>query len=490
MSLLRRGLAALLPFLAALPALLSSCGGSVDVTVNVGGAGTGPAALSVAVTGLPAGTAGDLTVTGPGGFRTTAAGSTTLPNLSPGTYTISAGGVLTGTTALTPLPPTQQIIVTGGATASVTVAYGNALPFRLVLSEVASGLAAPVHLTAPPGDPRLFVVERAGRVRILQDGSLLPTPFLDISALTTTDGERGLLSIAFDPAYASNGRFFVYYTDLAGDIAIARYQVSATDPNAADPAGSVLLSIPHPTFNNHNGGQLAFGPDGMLFIGTGDGGGAGDPGGNAQNLNVLLGKLLRIDVRNGGPYAIPPDNPFVGQASRRAEIWARGLRNPWRFSFDGSGSLYIGDVGQDQREEVDVAGAAAGGLNYGWNLLEGTLCFLASPCAIPGLTPPVLEYAHDASGGCAIVGGFVYRGSATPALRGRYLYSDLCSGFLRSFALRDGAAAELLDWKIASPGSVLSFGEDAQHEVYLLADPFTSATSGKIYRVTATAAQP
>lgn len=470
--------------------VLVACGGSSEVSVNSGsGTGTGTGtpgrgALVVSVSGLPQGTGGDLTVTGPNGFRQRVATSTTLTGLVPGTYTVVAGNVLTGSTTLSPQPVTQQVAV-GSGTSSVAVTYSAAAAFALALREVVTGLAAPVHLTAPPNDSRLFVVERAGRVRIVQNGALLPTPFLDISALTTADGERGLLSMDFDPGYAANGRFYLYYTDLGGNIVIARYQVSAADPNLAGTTGAIVLTIPHPDFNNHNGGLLAFGPDGMLYLGVGDGGGEGDPSGHAQDPGTLLGKLLRIDVSNSGaqPYAIPPGNPFVGQAGRRGEIWATGLRNPWRFAFDpAAGNLYIADVGQDQREEIDVEPAASGGLNYGWNVTEGTMCFLAASCNTQGLTLPQLEYDHGPSGGCAVIGAYVYRGNAMPALRGRYLYSDLCSGWLRSFAFRDGVT-EKLDWGIAAPGSVLSFGMDGQGELYLLADTFASGTSGKVFRI-------
>ncbi len=370
------------------------------------------------------GTGGDVTVNGPAGFRQRLATSATLSGLASGTYTVVAGNVLSASMNFIPQPATQQVTV-GNGTASATVTYGTSQPFALTLQEVASGLAFPVFLTAPANDARLFIVERSGRIRIMQGGTLLSTPFLDISALTTTDGERGLLSMAFDPAYAANGRFYVYYTDTAGNIAIARYQVSASNANIADPAATVLLTIPHPNFSNHNGGLLAFGPDGMLYLGTGDGGGTGDPAGNAQNLGSLLGKLLRIDVRSQ-PYAIPSDNPFANQAGRRGEIWASGLRNPWRFAFDRTdGTLYIADVGEAQREEIDVVASSSGGQDYGWNRIEGSACFGAPTCSTQGTTLPQLEYSHDANGGCAVVGGYVYRGNAMPALRGRYLYSDL-----------------------------------------------------------------
>lgn len=460
--------------------ILAACGGGSQVSINIGTPPGG--ALAVVITGLPSGTGGDVTVNGPAGFRQRLGSSATLPGLPSGVYTVVAVSVLSGSAAFFPQPVTQQVTV-GNGTASATVTYSTSQPFALALQEVAGGLTAPVFLTAPPNDARLFIVERAGRIRVMQGGTVLVAPFLDISSLTSTDGERGLLSMAFDPAYVANGRFYVYYTDTAGNITVARYQVSASNPNVADTAASILLTIPHPNFSNHNGGLLAFGPDGMLYLGTGDGGGGGDPAGNAQNLNALLGKLLRIDVSRGQPYAIPAGNPFAGQPGRRGEIWASGLRNPWRFAFDGpEGTLYIADVGQDRREEIDVVASATGGQNYGWNRTEGTACFGAPTCDMQGITQPQLDYGHDANGGCAVVGGYVYRGSAMPPLRGRYLYSDLCSGWLRSFDFRD-AAAEQIDWGITIPGSVLSFGEDAQGEVYVMADPFTSSGSGKVYRV-------
>ena len=351
-------------------------------------------------------------------------------------------------------------------------------PLALTLQPVVSGLASPVHLTAPEGDPRLFIVERAGRIRIVQGGTLLPAPFLDISDRTTTDGERGLLSMAFHPQYAANGYFFVYYTDTSGDIAIDRFSVQQANPNAADAlSGMRVLSVPHPTFSNHNGGLIGFGPDGLLYIGTGDGGGTGDPGGNAQNQNSLLGKLLRIDVDSAvQPYAVPSSNPFAGQAGKRGEIWAYGLRNPWRFAFD-TGLLYLADVGQDRREEVDVASIGLGGSNYGWNVMEGTLCYPGDPCDKQGLTQPLLEYDHGGSNVCSIIGGHVYRGSAIPELQGRYLYSDLCAGWLKSFVYRNGAAAEQTDWAVPDVSPIYSLGEDAQKEQYLLSG------NGGVYRI-------
>ena len=348
-------------------------------------------------------------------------------------------------------------------------------PLLLAARQVASGLDSPVFLTAPAGDRRQFIVERAGRIRIVQNGALLALPFLDVSARVSVAGEGGLLSMAFDPQFAANGQFFIYYTDRAGDIVVERRRVSST-PNLADPTVALaIIRIAHPGFSNHYGGLVAFGPDGYLYLGTGDGGGAGDPAGNAQNLSSLLGKLLRLDVKNataGAPYAIPPGNPFAGQTGRCAEIWASGLRNPWRFAFDGGngGNLAIADVGQASREEVNLSEVTRGGLNYGWNIREGTLCYNAASCADAGLTAPAFEYDHAA--GCSITGGYFYRGTAIPELAGHYFYSDFCRGFLKSAVVAGtGAGAsvrEQVDWDIGKLGGIVSFGRDADGELYLI----------------------
>lgn len=464
----------------ALMALLAACGGGGGSGSSGSGApSTG--SLAVSVSGLPAGLNAAVAVSGPGGYSQTVLATQTAGNLTPGTYTVAALDVLSGSAVYSPRPGTQTIAVSAGNTATASVSYTGPGAFGLVLQEAVSGLSAPLFLTAPEGDPRLFIVEQAGTIRIVQNGTLLATPFLDISARVTAGGESGLLSVAFDPQYAANGFFFIYFTDLNGDIAIERFKVSAADPNLADPAPLRVLTIAHRDFANHNGGLVSFGTDGFLYIGTGDGGGGGDTLGNGQNLNALLGKLLRIDVSNssaGQPYAIPPLNPFAGQAGRRGEIWAYGLRNPWRYAFDAATDLlYIADVGQARIEEVNVAAAATAGINYGWNITEGSLCYPGDPCDRQGLTPPVLEYAHDASGGCSITGGRVYRGSAIPELRGRYFYSDFCSGWLRSFVYANGIAAEQVDWNITNVGQIFSFGEDAQHELYLL------ASTGKAYKI-------
>ncbi|MES2262896.1 MAG: PQQ-dependent sugar dehydrogenase [Pseudomonadota bacterium] len=398
----------------------------------------------------------------------------TLLKLVPCSLLLAAcggGGGSGGTGGTGTVPP----VVMPPVTPPVTLALG--------VQQVADGLDQPLYLTAPAGDTRQFIVERGGRIRILSGGALLTRPFLDIGAQVGTAGERGLLSLAFDPKYAQNGTFFIYYVDLNGDIAIDRMRVSP-NPDVADATSATrLLTIPHREFNNHNGGQLAFGPDGYLYAGTGDGGGAGDPPGNAQNLNVLLGKILRLDVGAAAPslnYAIPADNPYVNQAGRRAEIWASGVRNPWRFSFDMTEKLlYIADVGQDQREEVDIAPASRGGANYGWKTMEGTACYNATSCDRTGLTLPQFEYLHgnDNVNGCSITGGFVYRGAVLPELAGHYFYSDYCAGFLKSFAYRDGAVTAAQTWNIGAVGKVLSFGQDGNGELYMLSD------SGKVYRI-------
>jgi glucose/arabinose dehydrogenase len=350
--------------------------------------------------------------------------------------------------------------------------------------------AFPLYVTSPPADSqRLFVVQQGGRVMVRHNDSGITRTFLDLQGQISSGGERGLLSLAFHPDYATNGRFYVYFTNPAGDLRIVRYTVSATDPDSADEAtADTVLEVPHPGQSNHNGGQLQFGPDGMLYIGTGDGGGDGDPNGNGQNPHALLAKLLRVDVNGASGYAIPADNPFADGVSGAPEVWAGGLRNPWRFSFDRStGDLYIGDVGQNNWEEVDVASATSGrgrGLNYGWNRMEGTHCYPSDPsdaCPKTGLVQPVTEYIH-ANGACAITGGYVYRGAAVPALRGYYLYADYCAGFVRAFKYTGSGIGSPLDLTQAiSPGSLISsFGQDAKGDVYIM------TLNGRVYRIVGT----
>jgi glucose/arabinose dehydrogenase len=302
----------------------------------------------------------------------------------------------------------------------------------------------------------------------VKDGVLLTAPFLDLTSRISTGGERGLLGLAFDPDYATSARFIVHFTDPAGNTTLSRFQASA-NPDVADPASELVIVAADQPFANHNGGQIAFGPDGFLYVGLGDGGGSGDPDGRGQNLSDLLGSILRIDVRSTEPYTVPADNPFAQSAA--PEVWSYGLRNPWRFSFDrATGDLYVADVGEGQWEEIDVSTTADGGgkgLNYGWNLMEGTHCFRASSCDQAGLTLPAFEYSHQE--GCSITGGYVYRGSAIPALQGHYFYADYCQGWVRSLRYSSGTVTDQTEWPSLTPGGpVLSFGEDAAGELYVL----------------------
>jgi glucose/arabinose dehydrogenase len=345
------------------------------------------------------------------------------------------------------------------------------------LEQVVSGLSFPLDFAAPAGDPtRWFIPEKGGRVRVVRSGTLLSAPFLDFSSIVSSGEEQGLLGIALHPGYPADPRVFVNYTDAAGDTHVVSYRRSA-DPDVADAGSAVEVLFVHQPFANHNGGGLAFGPDGFLYIALGDGGSEGDPQGNGQSLATLLGKILRLDVDSASPYAIPARNPFVGQAGARGEIWSYGLRNPFRFSFDhDAGDLYIGDVGQDTREEIDFAPrSSAGGENYGWNRTEGTLCFGASNCDRSGITFPVTEYGHDV--GCAVTGGYVYRGNAIPSFRGHYFYGDFCSGFVRSLRVDGGHAVEEREWpQLAPGGQITSFGQDSAGEVYIV------TSGGSVFR--------
>ncbi len=351
-------------------------------------------------------------------------------------------------------------------------------PLRAEL--VASGLDRPVDLQTPGDRSRLYVVEQRGRIRLLRDGALVPTPFLDISdrVETETEQEQGFLGLAFHPRFAENGRFFVNYTSLANESHIAEFRASP-GADTVDAATERTVLVAEQPFTSHLGGQLKFGPDGMLYVALGDGGSAGDPLGNGQSLGTLLGKILRIDA-DGQPYGIPASNPFVSNSRARREIWAFGLRNPWRFAFDSlTGDLYIGDVGQRNVEEIDVGLATRhGGENYGWALTEGSSCFPpGTECSRDGLTLPVVEYGH--SEGCAVMGGVVYRGCRMPGYAGTYFYGDFCSGFVRSYRFRDGRAEEERDWTstLGQRKGLTSFGTDAQGEVYML------ERGGDIYRI-------
>lgn len=325
-----------------------------------------------------------------------------------------------------------------------------------------------MFLAAPPSDPRLFVVEQTGRIRISNaDGQLLDAPFLDLSGRVGTAPEGGLLTMAFHPRYADNGQVFVYYTDTGDDTVVERYTVSG-DPDRLDPGSAKRILALTQRRRNHNGGMLQFGPDGMLYIFLGDEGGAGDPFGNGQNPETLHGSILRIDVDRGDPYAIPDDNPFVGEEGARGEIWAIGVRNPWRSTFDFAGDvLYVADVGQNAIEEINAVPAGEAGVNYGWNTMEGSTCYQSSGCDMSGLTLPVVEYRHDGNV-CSVTGGYVYRGSQLPEIAGHYFYSDFCTGFLRSFRLVGGGATDERRWNVGSLGAVSSFGVDGSGELYVV----------------------
>jgi glucose/arabinose dehydrogenase len=353
---------------------------------------------------------------------------------------------------------------------------------RLGVEEVARGLDQPVYVTAPPGDPRLFIVEQPGRIRVVENGQLIGKPFLDIASKVRSGGEQGFLSVAFHPLYRSNGFLFVNYTDRKGDTRIERYTVS-TDRNVADPRSAKLILRVDQRYSNHQGGLNLFGPDGMLYIGMGDGGSQGDPHRNGQNRNVLLAKLLRINVDRGDPYSIPAANPY-SKGGGRGEIWALGLRNPWRFAFDRvSGLLYITDVGQDRYEEVNVVPMQSTGVNYGWNLMEGPSCYRSSGCNQTGLQPPALSYTH-ANSACSIIGGSVYRGRKIPEITGQYFYSDYCNSWLRSFGFADGKVTDRHEWPVGRLGSIVSFGEDSQGELYIC------TSSGRVYRIIKTPGNP
>jgi len=347
----------------------------------------------------------------------------------------------------------------------------DASELAVALQLVAIGLEAPVYATSPPFDRRLFIVEQPGRVRVVRDGNLLAEPFLDITDRVSYGNERGLLGLAFDPDFRATARFFVYYTDLDGNSKLEAYlEIDRTDRADAS-APMTFLEIEQP-FPNHNGGQIEFGPDGMLYLGLGDGGGAGDPDGHGQDPTSLLGSILRLHVRDqvGPPYRIPADNPFVGDLSRRPEIWHYGLRNPWRFSFDSDGvRLIIADVGQDRWEEINAVAVEDAGVNFGWNVMEGSECFGGVACDGEGLRFPIAEYGR--SDGCSVTGGYVYSGQAIPALRGRYVYSDYCAGWLRTFRISgNGTATDPVELAADPEGRVTSLGRDAQDELYVITD--------------------
>jgi len=397
------------------------------------------------------------------------------------------------------LPAVFALLVLVSAIIPPTAASG-----ALTTQRVAFGLNRPIFVTAPDGDARLFIIEQRGVIKILDNGIVLGTPFLDIDALIpniSDNDERGLLGLAFHPQYGINGYFYVNYINLASDTVIKRYRVSG-DANVANPADSMTVLVIDQPFTNHNGGHLAFGPnDGYLYIGMGDGGSGGDPFNNGQRDDTLLGKMLRIDVNSGVPYGIPPDNPFAGPGLPLDEIWAKGLRNPYRWSFDrANGDLYIADVGQNCYEEIDIQPASSiGGENYGWRIVEGFHCFDMvnfNNCNFDGCSPigvcPVHEYIHGGNPfRCSVTGGYVYRGSAVSGLSGTYFFADFCSNQIWSFRYVGGSVTEFTDRTAElapgmgqAIGAIAGFGEDGFDELYIVDRDGTA--NGEVYKIMGT----
>ncbi len=366
--------------------------------------------------------------------------------------------------------------------ALVAVPVNAQTTFTLKLEPFARGFRQPLDFRAAnDGSDRLYVVQKPGIIRVLHGNQPQDQPFLDIRDRVGSGGsEQGLLGLAFDPHYADNGYFFVNYTDASGDTVVARYQRSADNPETANPESAATVLTQKQPYANHNGGNLVFGPDGMLYLGFGDGGSGGDPMGNGQKRSTWLGKLLRIDVSQGLPYAIPDDNPFVNTPDARPEIWATGLRNPWRYGFDhATGDLYVADVGQGDWEEIDfVAAGTPGGANFGWNVAEGNHCFRSNACDLSPFVPAAAEYGHG-RGDCAVVGGFVYRGMQYPAMQGVYFYADECSG--RMWSLTRDASGAWATTELGRTGvNISAFGEDDSGELYV-----TGFGDGVVYHVTA-----
>jgi glucose/arabinose dehydrogenase len=389
-----------------------------------------------------------------------------------------ASGTTVASTAATTIPgpdtgtagedTTSSTIAEAATTSSVTPPE---LPLQgLALDKVADGFTFPVFAIAPPGDERIFVAERAGMIRIVDaDGDVLGDPFLDISdRIDSASGvELGLLGVAFHPGYATNGRFFVHYTDLNADTVLAEYAVSS-DPAVADPASEKVLLFVDQVGFRHRGGMIQFGPDGYLYMGLGDG---TDMNVNPQNLETLQGSILRLDVNGEPPYTIPQDNPFA-TSDGKGEIWAYGLRNPWRFSIDPvGGRMYIGDVGEESWEEIDSVALSNSGANFGWPFMEGSTCFTDAECGSrTDLIRPIAEYAHE-NGQCAVTGGYVYRGAAIPEMTGHYFYADWCAGWVKSFVYDGENATQTQDWTEAfgeDIGQIDSFGVDGSGELLVV----------------------
>lgn len=360
---------------------------------------------------------------------------------------------------------------------------GDAASASFTAESIATGFNNPIFLTSPKNDNRLFVVEKPGRIRIIEYGNVLDNPFLDIQNLVTDgSGEQGMLGLAFHPQYATNQLFYVNYTasEPKGATIIAEYKTDPSNPGSTLSLEKRLLTIEQP-FANHNGGMIAFGPDGFLYVGMGDGGGGGDPMGHGQNPKTQLGAILRIDVDNGDPYSIPQDNPFVANLSNAQEIWATGLRNPWRFSFDrATGDLYVGDVGQNAREEIDLIENGMLGANLGWAIKEGTQCFKEPGCDRPDLLDPIYEY--EGADRCSVIGGYVYRGKIISSLIGSYIYADFCSDEIFSLVMNDSGdymSKEISDALTTTENitRISSFGENSVGELFVL------SLEGTIYKL-------
>lgn len=330
-------------------------------------------------------------------------------------------------------------------------------------------------VTAPPDDERMFIAEQSGTVVIVEGGAVAGT-MLDLTSEVSTGNEQGLLGLAFYPNFTVTGRFFVSYTDRDGRTNVVEYEADPASGVADPTSARVILQVDQPD-SNHNGGHIEIGPDRTLYVGLGDGGGAGDPGNHGQNLSTLLGSILRLDVSGTAPYTIPPDNPFVDQSGVRPEIWAYGLRNPWRFSVDGpTGQVYIGDVGQNDWEEINVAPVDQPGRNFGWRIMEGADCFTGPGCGLETLTLPALVVGHDPA--CSITGGHIYRGQSAPSLAGRFLFSDFCAGWIRAATPMGEQLVDITQLSGTNPGSVTSFGRDGQGESYVL------TIAGRLYLIT------
>lgn len=374
------------------------------------------------------------------------------------------------------------IAIMSGLLGFALLARSDAAVLVLSLQTVARNLSEPtsVAATGVPGDTRLFVTEKRGILRsVAANGTVNGTPVIDLAGETATEGERGMLSVAFHPQYAANRHFFVCYTKKNGDVEVSRFTMNASDPDVADMSSRrIIITVPHDKHSNHNGGALQFGPDGYLYMSVGDGGGGGDPDNNAQNIENLLGKILRLDVNGGNPYATPTSNPFVGKPGRD-EIWSYGLRNPWRMSFDRqTGDLFIADVGQNNVEEINVQPAGTGGRNYGWRCYEGQREYNTAGCQSGGsYIMPVTQYDHS-QGRCSVTGGVRYRGAAYPAMRGYYLYADFCSGHL--YSLRQEGGTWIQEGQGQFTASISSFGEDGAGEIYA-----TDLARGLLYKVVA-----